>query len=394
MAAQMMTDIETLYRPTHDERARQQFVSTLRKHAIVDLRNMMKRDWESRVEPSLEARGEAPEDWRGIERAMEKEDSFRFYSAVRYNAQEMSFLSVQDTVERALPDMIDVAKDAAVRNPAGGSLRIPGNFEVPRYVSSLDVHLIPGSFDAEYTTDDVAQGAVVAFGSKVFAGQHPFRKKPGAVAESVGNWMRLKYPDFRPRRILDLGTSSGKNLFPYAGVFPGAELHGVDVGAPLLRFGHAQAEAAGLAVHFSQQNAESLDFPDGHFDLIVSSFFFHEIPLKSTQKVLRECLRLLAPGGIMVHMELPNEASVSAYENFFWNWDTGYNAEPFYTTYRAQDPVSLCTAAGFAAEQSFANLIPDWLTFGEERCRRFVAGELPAPSHGSGGWFVFGARKS
>jgi hypothetical protein len=56
--------------------------------------------------------------------------------------------------------------------------------------------------------------------------------------------------------------------------------------------------------------------------------------------------------------------------------------------------VSLCTAAGFAAEQSFANLIPDWLTFGEERCRRFVAGELPAPSHGSGGWFVFGARKS
>jgi ubiquinone/menaquinone biosynthesis C-methylase UbiE len=394
MSAQPVTDIETLFRPTHDERARQQFVSTLRKHAIVDLRNMMKRDWEGRVEPALESRGEAPQEWRGIERAMEKEDSFRFYSAVRYNAQEMSFLSVQGTVERALPGMIEVAKDAAARNPAGGSLRIPEDFEVPRYVSSLDVHLIPGSFDAEYTGDDVAQGAVVAFGSKVFAGQHPFRKKPGAVAESVGNWLRLKHPDFRPRRILDLATTSGKNLFPYAGTFPGAELHGVDVGAPLLRFGHALAEAAGLPVHFSQQNAESLDFPDGHFDLIVSSFFFHEIPLKSTRKVLRECFRLLAPGGMMVHMELPNEAAVSPYENFFWNWDTAYNAEPFYTTYRAQDPVELSVEAGFERDRSFAHLIPDWLTFGEERFRRFVRGELPSPSHGSGGWFVFGSQKA
>lgn len=393
MAAQPIVDIETLYRPTHDERARQQFVSTLRKHAIVDLRNMVKRDWDGRIAPALEARGEPAEGWRGIERVMEKEDSFRFYSAVRYNAQEMSFLSVQSTVERALPGMIEVAKDAERRNPAGGSLRIPASFEVPRYVAALDVHLIPGSFNAEYTHDDVAQGAVVAFGSKVFAGQHPFRKKPGAVAESVGNWLRLAQPGFAPRRILDLGTTSGKNLFPYATLFPDAELHGVDVGAPGLRFGHAQAEAAGLPVHFSQQNAESLDFPDGHFDLIVSSFFFHEIPLKSTRQVLRECQRLLAPGGMMVHMELPNEAAVSDYENFFWNWDTAYNSEPFYTNYRAQDPRALAAEAGFNPSSTFAQMIPDWLTFGAERFGRFVRGELASPPHGSGGWFVFGARK-
>ena len=390
MSAQPVTDIETLYRPTHDERARQQFVSTLRKHAIVDLRNMMKRDWESRVEPGLQARGAAPADWRGIEQAMAKEESFRFYSAVRYNAQEMSFLSVQDTVERALPGMIDVARDAATRSPAGGSLRIPAKFEVPRYVSALDVHLIPGSFDAEYTGDDVAQGAVVAFGSKVFAGQHPFRKKPGAVAESVGRWLRLAHPDFRPRRILDLATTCGKNLFPYAEIFPGAELYGVDVGAPLLRFGHAQAQAAGVPVHFSQQNAESLDFPDGHFDLIVSSFFFHEIPLKSTQQVLRECFRVLAPGGVMAHMELPNEAAVSAYENFFWNWDTHNNNEPYSTSFRAEKPRQLCAEAGFDPVGCVAHLIPDFASQGAEKLREFVRGGWTPPPHGSGGWFVFG----
>ena len=41
MAAQMesiaVPNIEELFRPTHDERARQSLVSMLRKHAIIDL---------------------------------------------------------------------------------------------------------------------------------------------------------------------------------------------------------------------------------------------------------------------------------------------------------------------------------------------------------------------
>jgi ubiquinone/menaquinone biosynthesis C-methylase UbiE len=386
-------DIEELFRPTHDERARQAFVSNLRKHAIIDMRHALKQDYEGRVEPALASRGQAPRDWREIDRVMQKEASYRFYSSVRYNAQEMCYLSVQPPVERALPQMIEVARDAARRNPAGGSLRLNPTLAIPRYVSSLDVHLAPGCFHAEFTADDVAQGAVVSFGGKVFAGQHPYRKKPGAVAESIANWLMRKYPNFKPRRILDLGTTSGKNLLPYATAFPQAEVHGIDVGAPVLRFAHAQAEAAGIAVHYSQQNAEQTDFADGHFDLIVSSFFFHEVPLKTTKKILGECHRLLAPGGMMVHMELPNEAAVSAYENFFWNWDTANNNEPYYTAFRAQDPVALCSEAGFEKDSCFAQLIPDWPSCGEAKFNQFVRGEVAAPAHGSGGWFVFGARK-
>jgi hypothetical protein len=95
----------------------------------------------------------------------------------------------------------------------------------------------------------------------------------------------------------------------------------------------------------------------------------------------------------MVHMELPDEASVSAYENFFWNWDTVYNHETFYTSFREQDPVALSVEAGFERAQCFKQTIPDVGTFGEERYAKFLRGEIPAPPHGSGGWFVFGARK-
>jgi SAM-dependent methyltransferase len=385
-----LPNIEELVRPSHDERARQGFVSMLRKHAIIDMRRAMKEDYDTRVEPALARRGQRPADWRGIEAAMQSEPSYRFYSALRYNAQEMCYLSVQPAVERALPRMVDLVREVATGTPAGGSLRLDPALEIPRYVAALDVHLVPGWVHQEHTADDVAQAAVVAFGGKVFTGQHPYRKRAGVIGESIGAWLREKHPDFAPRRILDMGTTNGKNLLPYATIFPGAELHGIDVGAPVLRYAHALAGHEGIAAHFSQQNAEHTDFPDGYFDLIVSSFFLHEIPVKATRNVLRECHRLLAPGGIMCHMELPDEASVGAYENFFWNWDTHNNNEPYYTSFRSEKPVELCAAAGFEADRCFAHLIPDFASTGPDKLRQFVRGEHAAPPHGSGGWFVFG----
>jgi len=388
-----VADIEDAFRPTHDERARQSFVSMLRKHAIVDMKARLEADYEERVRPALAREGAAPRDWREIERAMETEASYRFYSTTRYNAQEMCYLSVIDPVERALPEMIDIARTAAAVNPAEGSLRTDPDFAVPDYVSTLDVHLAPGCFHTEHTEDDVAQGAVVFLGGRVFSGANPTRRLDGTVAESVGRWVSLAFPDFRPKRILDMGTTTGRNLLPYSAAFPDAELHGIDVGAPVLRFGFAQAAHKGVAVHLSQQNAERTDFPDGSFDLIVSSFFFHEVSLGATKRILEECHRLLAPGGLIAHMELTPEHLVSDYENFFWNWDTANNNEPAYTVFRAQDPIALCREAGFDEADCFVRLIPNLSSFGEDRFREFVEGRAEAPPHGQGGWFVFGARK-
>ncbi len=385
-----LPNIEELVRPNHDERARQGFVSMLRKHAIIDLRRAMQDDYDQRVEPALERAGRKPTDWRGIETAMQGEPSYRFYSALRYNAQEMCYLSVQPAVERALPAMIELAREAAGTNPAGGSLRLNPALEVPRYVAALDVHLAPGWVHSEHTADDVAQGAVVAFGGKVFTGQHPYRKRPGVVGESIAAWLKARQPGFAPRRVLDMGTTNGKNLLPYVATFPGIELYGIDVGAPVLRYAHALAGHEGVAAHFSQQNAEQTDFPDGHFDLIVSSFFLHEVPVKATRRILAECRRLLSPGGIMVHMELPDESAVSAYENFFWNWDTVNNNEPYYTAFRAQDPIALCVEGRFRSRRVLRAADPRLRQFRRRQAGAVRARRDSGSPHGSGGWFVFG----
>ena len=138
--------------------------------------------------------------------------------------------------------------------------------------------------------------------------------------------------------MLDCGTGTGKNLAPYLDTYPGIECYGMDVSAPGLRYGHAQWEAQGKALHLSQQNAEQTDFPDGYFDLIVSSFFFHEIPVASTKRILQENYRLLAPGGRIAHMELPPNCEVDPYYAFYLDWDGYNNNEPDYVEYRSQVP--------------------------------------------------------
>jgi ubiquinone/menaquinone biosynthesis C-methylase UbiE len=389
-------DIDDLFRPTHDERARQRFVSALRDHAKTTLRDRMQRSYKEKVEPRFVAEhGRAPESGAEIERIMEGDLEYQFYSVIRYNAQRMMWLSVLDPVERESERFNEYMKRIASERPAGGSLRLNPSLKIPHYATALDVHLIPGGFTAEYGEDDVTQGVLLAFGGRVSTGANVERAADtGGVGRSIAHWITRKYPDFAPRSMLDLGTQSGKNLLPYLDYFPDIEAHGVDVSAPALRYGHAKAEGLGKRIHFSQQNAEQLDFADGSFDLIVSSFFFHELPVKATRRILAECYRLLAPGGMMVHMELPPQSQCDPWLNFYWDWDVKHNNEPFYVDFRSQDLVELMTTAGFQPQSTFTIVLPNVVTFNMDNYPKFLSGELAAPLHGRGGWFVFGAKKA
>lgn len=388
-------DISGLIEPTPAEQSRQGFVAALRKHVMVNVSADMREAYEMGVKHKYVAvHGEEPRAPRDVHKAMESNTLYRMWSSLRYNAQEMVWASVQDSVERALPEMISVASQAAETNPAGGSLRLNPALDIPRYVSALDVHLMPGCFHTEHTPDDVAQGAVQVAGGDVFRGGFQHRKgNPGGVGESIAQYLKQKHPDFKPKRILDLGCNTGKNLLPYLDVYPGIEAHGVDVGAPLLRFGHAVASHEGKSVHFSQQNAEYLDFDDDSFDIVTSSFFLHELPVKSTKAIFAEARRVLRRGGLMIHMELPPNSEVDPYYGFYLDWDTGpNNNEPFYAEFRNQNLADLCLEAGYDENKYLQTLIPNYGSFGADNFAAFINGKLPAPKHGNGAsWFIFGA---
>jgi len=393
MTVYIPTSVDNAAPATHDERSRQRFISAMRRKVLVDLAGDMRQTYDTQVAPAMERNAaNQPADAVAIRKAMAERSIYKFYSTSRYKLQEMTWESVRPQVERNIDTMVDMARD--VPSPAGGTLALDPSLDIPRYVSELDVHLMPGCFHSEHTHDDIAQGAIYCYGIGVFYGGLPMTTNGGGPGATIANFLRVAHPGFTPRTVVDLGCTTGNNSFPYVEVYPDADVHGIDVGAPMLRYGHARAAAAGKKVHFSQQNAEHLQFEDNSVDLITSTYFLHELPVKTTRDIFKECFRVLKPGGLMIHFELPPRSEVDAYQDFYLDWDAYYNNEPSYAQFRGQSLTDLCSEAGFDPNNYMQQQLFNWGTVPEEQFNACARGEIKAPIILNGGsWFTFGAWK-
>ena len=182
-----------------------------------------------------------------------------------------------------------------------------------------------------------------------------------------------------------MGCTIGHNLLPFKDVFPDAEVHGIDVAAPCLRYGHARANALGVEVHFSQQDAENTSFPDGYFDIVMSRIMLHEMSGKAVPAMLKECHRILKPGGLMFHSDAPMFDEMDAYQASLRHWDTLYNNEPFMATVYELPLEKMYADAGFANASCFR-------TYVDSELRRKTNYDAAANRAG-GKFFVVGARK-
>jgi ubiquinone/menaquinone biosynthesis C-methylase UbiE len=147
-----------------------------------------------------------------------------------------------------------------------------------------------------------------------------------------------------------MGCGIGNSTLPWARAFPDARVEGIDVAAPQLRYAHARAEALGVPAHFSQRNAEATGFAAGSFDLVVSHIMLHETSRSALPAILRECRRLLAPGGLMLHLEIPRGRD--PYEKFMFNWEAWNNNETFAVFLTDLDLAALAVECGFEASST------------------------------------------
>ena len=379
-----------------EEHARQRFVTGLRSFVLNELAGDMRRAFETRVAPDFErGHGRSPATGPEAHAALRPDPAFKVYSAARVAAQKMVWEAVQPSVERDRERLNAFAADRT-----RGKVALDPDLAIPRSVSAIDVHFMPGSYTRASNDTDVSSGALYDRGLAVFS-MGLMGENLDDIGRSMSRYIRRRFPDFKPRRIVDLGSTIGHNTLPWKQTYPDAEVIGTDVAAGCLRYGAARAASQGVDVSFRQMNAEHLAFPDASVDLVFSSMFLHELSLRSIRKVLAEIRRVLRPGGMMLHMELPPNESMGAFDSFYMDWDCYYNVEPFYKAFRDQNPAALCAQAGFEAAQCFQFVVPSVGFHGFEAADAAAAAATTSVQGDRTGrleqggiqWFGFGATK-
>jgi 2-polyprenyl-3-methyl-5-hydroxy-6-metoxy-1,4-benzoquinol methylase len=365
---------------THDEDARMNFVYQFKDHVATKIGPGNRAVYETRIAPAFrQCHGRTPRDRHEVHREMRADDYWRMFGSLSRLYQELKIGYGGDIVARQIDDLNARARRYR-QHAKRGSLRLDPSLEIPRYQSGVDIHCLPGGYHSERSADDVTSGAIYDPGVYYFAmgAMGPYNEDMGV---SVVRWLGETRPDFRPKRILDMGCTVGHCTTPYADAFPDAELHAIDLAAPVLRYAHARAEAMGKAIHFSQQNAEHTDFAAGSFDLIVSHIMLHETSYRAVYNIMKECRRLLRPGGLVVHVEAPvRNAEITAFDAFMHDWATHYNAEPFWGTLHDMDLEKPARDAGFAADEVFIAYTP-----------KHYGGGVGLT--GGGQWLLYGATK-
>jgi SAM-dependent methyltransferase len=375
--------------PSHDEAARFNFLANFNKYMASALGPGNKLAYDKRVHPAfVREHGREPKDRFEIRHAMNKDPWHRFWSALKRNSMEMRQHNGRAMVLRQLDEL-----DAKVQqfNEGRDTLRLDPQVQVPRYQSAVDIHCMPGSYHGEERAGDVSAGANYDCGIFATTGGGLGALTDGG-GQALVEWVKKERPGWTPKRILDLGCTIGHNIVPLALAFPDTEVIAIDTAAPSLRYGHARAQALGATnLRFIQMNAEDMaEFPDGHFDWVQTTMYLHELSDKALPKVIAEGARVLADGGLMLHLEQPAYTdAMPLYEQFIRDWDAFNNNEPFWSAMHAVDVPAIMAEAGLPAEHQFVTgvtAVVDETIFPKQRQGEGEDHGRAASWHAYGGW--------
>ncbi len=150
--------------------------------------------------------------------------------------------------------------------------------------------------------------------------------------------------DQRKLRLLDVGCGTGRFLDFLKQAWPRLPALGLDMSEPYIK--HARRHLKRWSrLNLTVANAESLPVPDESQDAVTSIFLFHELPPKVRRIVLRECARVLKPGGRLVLVDSLQRGDQPDYEGLLELFPQNYH-EPYYASYINEDFSALAAGCG------------------------------------------------
>lgn len=331
---------------THDEIERFNFLAQMNRHLATRVLPAVKTVFERRVAPRISAEGGRFENRHDVRKALLRDHYYQTWSALRRMTMEQRQQAGRWVAVRQAEEL--AAKvDRIVADEAG--FELDPQVKIPRYVSAVDHHCMPGSYHTELFPGDVSAAANYDSGIFATTGGTLGRYSDGG-GHAVLRWVRRTFPDLKPRSILDIGATLGHSILPIAAAYPNAEVTAIDVSKPVLRYALARARSLGVKnVRFVQADGADLRrFADESFDWVQTTMFLHELSYASMRAIMRESFRVLKPGGIVLHVEQPQYGpDMPLFEQAMRDWDAFYNNEPFWSAMHELDIDGFLIQAGF-----------------------------------------------
>ena len=333
------------------DRGRQSFIFHAKRHLGQFARTTLQNEFDATYKPREADIAASPFV------ALDGHPAFAAWSALNIGSQQQMWRALGDMVNRQMSDL-NQAADEFSGAPARGSIQLDPTLTLPAYFANTAYHGQPGGYCLDRDGNDWYAGALQEAGGALYSRGAGTGAKD-SKGQAVVRFIKTTFPAFRPQRIIDLGCGYGGQTANYAVAFPDAAIHGVDLGAGLLRYAHPRAEALGLPIHFRQSCASATSFPDASFDLVVSNILLHEIPCEMLDAVMRESFRLVAPGGLVVHQDVPTQRSdMPAFQQWLSNWQTAHNDEPFWRSFSESSVPDALVSAGFSEDAVFESYQP------------------------------------
>lgn len=141
--------------------------------------------------------------------------------------------------------------------------------------------------------------------------------------------------DQRRLRVLDIACGTGRFLDFVKQTWPRLPVVGLDLSEAYCR--HARRHLSRWSrVDLVVGNAESIPAPDNSFDAATCIFTFHELPPHARRNAIRECARVLRPGGRFVLLDSLQRGDMRDYDGVLERFPQNYH-EPFYSSYIGED---------------------------------------------------------
>ncbi len=324
------------------------FVQSFRKLVIREVFPVVAEAGQANYEARRDAGdidGDAIED---ISSAFSEVPVTRSFQRFVRSQQEMMWRRSRESLLRVAEQHVRDLDAAEQSGPA--TLESAPGFVTPGWARQ-EIHLQPGG----YTEDPIA-GLVFHVGTRAF---YEGMNDDDALHRELAEKMTLP-ADGHLSRVLDIGCSIGQASLALKQHYPAAEIHGLDVALPLLRYARKMANDAGLGIRFRQALAQQTGYGDESFDAVMSYILFHETPLDTIPEIVREVYRILRPGGTFSIYEFPNSygEQLPPAQRFLIDYDSRNNCEPYSIDFVYCNFKGMLTDAGFELEEGPATMNP------------------------------------